>query len=194
MRCTPDSRTPSSGRNHKLRRKPVAHTLAHDIMDIYEFLAQHDIPYERVDHPPVFTCEEAERLVPPLPGVHTKNLFLRDKKGRNHVLVMVDHAKSVNLKALSSLLGLTNLSMASAERLQKHLGVEAGAVSILAVVNDTECAATVVVDSDVWNAEVLQCHPLVNTSTLAIRRTDIQRIFEITGHEWKIVDIPQPSG
>jgi len=160
------------------------------IMDIYEFLAQHGISYDRVDHPPVFTCEEAERLVPTLPGVHTKNLFLRDKKGRNHVLVMVDHAKSVNLKALSSLLGFTNLSMASAERLQKHLGVEPGAVSILAIVNDTECAATVVVDSDVWRADVLQCHPLVNTSTLAIRRSDIQRILKITGHEWKTVDIP----
>ena len=103
---------------------------------------------------------------------------------------MVDYAKSVNLKALSSLLSLTNLSMGSAERLQKHLGVEAGAVSILAIVNDTECAATVVVDSDVWKANVLQCHPLVNTSTLAIRRSDIQRILEITGHEWTVVDIP----
>ena len=162
-------------------------------MDIYEFLARHGIPYQRVDHPPVFTCEEAERLVPPLPGVHTKNLFLRDKKGRNHVLVMVDHAKSVNLKALSSLLGLTNLSMASAERLQKYLGVEAGAVSILAIVNDNECAATVVVDSDVWKADTLQCHPLVNTSTLAIHRSDIARILEITGHDWTVVDIPQSA-
>jgi len=159
-------------------------------MDIYELLARHGIAYERVDHPPVFTCEQAERLVPPLPGVHTKNLLLRDKKGRNHVLVMVDHAKSVDLKALSSVLGLTNLSMASAERLQKHLGVEAGAVSIVAVVNDTDCAATVVVDSDVWKADVLQCHPLVNTSTLAVRRTDIERILAITGHEWTVVDIP----
>ena len=88
-----------------------------------------------------------------------------------------------------AVLGLTNLSMASAEQLQKHLGVEAGAVSILAIVNNTKCAATVVVDSDVWKADVLQCRPLVNTSTLAIGRSDIQRILEITGHEWKVVDI-----
>lgn len=147
--------THSPGWNRQLRDNHAAHTLTVAIMDIYEFLTRHGISYDRVDHPPVFTCEEAERLVPPLPGVHTKNLFLRDKKGRRHVLVMVDHAKSVNLKALSSLLGLTNLSMASAERLQNHLGVEAGAVSILAIVNDTERAATVVVDSDVWKAEVL---------------------------------------
>jgi len=159
--------------------------------DIYQFLRQHGIPYERVDHPPVYTCDEADRLVPPLPGVHTKNLFVRDKKGRRHVLVVVDRRKTVDLKALSSLLGLTNLSLGSAERLKKHLGVEAGAVSVLAVVNDVEGAVNVVADADLWKADVLQCHPLVNTATLAIRRSDIERILEITGHRCTVVPVPE---
>ena len=158
--------------------------------DIYQFLAERGIAYERVDHPAVYTSEEAERLVPPLPGVHTKNLFLRDEKGRRHVLVVIDHRKSVNLKALSSLLGLSRLSFASAERLKKHLGIEAGAVSLLAILNDVEGAVEVVVDREVWKADVLQCHPLVNTSTLAIRRSDVERILEITGHTWRTVAIP----
>jgi len=158
--------------------------------DIYQFLAERGIAYERVDHPAVYTSEEAERLVPPLPGVHTKNLFLRDEKGRRHVLVVIDHRKSVNLKALSSLLGLSRLSFASADRLKKHLGIEAGAVSVLAIINDVEGAVEVVVDEEVWKADVLQCHPLVNTSTLAIRRSDVERILEITGHTWRTVVIP----
>ena len=162
-------------------------------MDVYQFLTQNGITYERVDHPPVLTCEQAEQLVPSMPGVHTKNLFVRDKKGRRHFLVVVDHRKPIDLKALSSLLGVTNLSLASSERLKRYLGIGTGAVSLLAIINDVEGAVHVVLDEDVWNADALQCHPLVNTSTLAIRRSDIERILEITGHKWTVVGIPKIS-
>mgnify|MGYP001070242727 CR=1 FL=1 len=72
-------------------------------MDIYAFLSEHEIEYERHDHPPVFTVEEALRLVPRLPAAKTKNLFVRDKKGRRHVLVVVGYDKTVDLKALAKL-------------------------------------------------------------------------------------------
>ena len=159
-------------------------------MDIYRFLSEHSIAYQRVDHPPVFTCEEAEQLVPPTPGADTKNLLVRDKKGRRHFLVVVGYDKSVDLKALSSTLGVSNLSLASSERLGRHLGVEPGAVSLLAVVNDSDGAVEVVLDADLWKADVLRCHPLVNTSTLAIHRDDIERILEITGHRYTILPVP----
>jgi Ala-tRNA(Pro) deacylase len=159
-------------------------------MDIYRFLAQHAIDYERVDHPPVFTCEQAEALVPPLPGAHTKNLFVRDKKGRRHFLVVVRHDKAVDLKALSSTLGVSNLSFASPQRLHQHLGIEPGAVSLLAVVQDGAGAVEVVLDADLSNEPVLQCHPLVNTSTLAIHRSDIERILKITDHRFVVVPVP----
>jgi Ala-tRNA(Pro) deacylase len=90
-------------------------------MDIYQFLADHDIEYERHDHPPVFTCEEAIRLVPPLPAAKTKNLFLRDRKGGRHFLVAVGYEKAVDLKALASLLGVSKLGFASAE---PHRGIK----------------------------------------------------------------------
>ena len=67
--------------------------------DIYEILDRHGISYERTDHPPVFTVEEADRLVPPLPGAKTKNLFLRDNKGKRHFLVVVSGDKQVDLEA-----------------------------------------------------------------------------------------------
>ena len=159
-------------------------------MDIYHFLASHSIPYERVDHPAVYTCEQAEQLVPPMPGTDTKNLLVRDKKGRRHFLVVVGYEKTVDLKALSLLLDVNGLSFASPERLMKYLCIEPGSVSLLAIVNDAECAVEVIVDEKVWQADVLKCHPLVNTSTLAIRRFDIEKILMITGHRWRVLSVP----
>ena len=159
-------------------------------MDIYNFLDSHSIPYERVDHPAVFTCEQAEQLVPPMPGTDTKNLLVRDKKGHRHFLVVVGYEKTVDLKALSPLLDVNGLSFASPERLMKYLGIEPGSVSLLAIINDIECAVDVIVDEKVWQADILKCHPLVNTSTLAIRRTDIEKILSVTGHRWRVLSVP----
>ena len=159
-------------------------------VDIYQFLTDHSIQYQRVDHPPVFTCEEAEKLVPPLPGADTKNLLVRDRKGKRHFLVVVGYEKSVDLKALSNVLEVSKLSFASAERLKKHLGIEPGSVSLLAIVNDSECAVEVIIDQELWQAEKLLCHPLVNTSTLSIDRTDIERIFQSTGHNFRVLEVP----
>ncbi len=159
-------------------------------MDIYQFLADHDIEYERHDHPPVFTCEEAERLVPDMPAARTKNLFLRDRKGRRHFLVVVGYEKAVDLKALTSLLGVRKLGFASPERLKRYLGVDAGSVSILGLVNDADQAVEVIVDEGLWGAETLRCHPLVNTSTLVISRDGIQRFLEITGHQVRVLNVP----
>lgn len=162
-------------------------------MDIYHFLDSHSIPYERVDHPAVYTCEQAEQLVPPMPGTDTKNLLVRDKKGRRHFLVVVGYEKTVELKALSLLLNVNGLSFASPERLMKYLGIEPGSVSLLAIVNDSECAVEVIVDEKIWQADVLKCHPLVNTSTLAIRRIDIEKILMATAHRWQVLSVPGTS-
>lgn len=162
-------------------------------MEIYQFLAEHGIEYERHDHPPVFTCEEAERLVPPMPAAKTKNLFLRDRKGRRHFLVVVGYEKAVDLKALTALLGVSKLGFASPARLEKYLGVDPGSVSILGLVNDVDGEVEVVVDEDLWEAEALRCHPLVNTSTLVISREDMQRFLELTGHRVQVLDVPGRS-
>jgi Ala-tRNA(Pro) deacylase len=160
------------------------------LIGIYEFLTRHDIAYQRQDHPAVFTCEEALRLVPPLPGAKTKNLFLRDRKGRRHFLVVVGYEKAVDLKALTKVLGVSKLGFASAERLQRYLGVDPGAVSMLGVLNDTQAEVELIVDRELWKAEAFQCHPLVNTSTLVISRKDLQRFFEATGHLVRLLDVP----
>ena len=159
-------------------------------MEIYQFLESNGIQYKRHDHPPVFTCEDVNRLVPDLPGRKTKNLFICDNKGKKHFLVTVPDEKSVDLKLLGEALGAKRLRFASADRLAKHLDLEPGAVTILGVMNDTAGKVGVVVDQAIWEADALQCHPLVNTATLVIPLDHLRRFLHATGHEPTVLDVP----
>jgi Ala-tRNA(Pro) deacylase len=161
--------------------------------DVYQFLADHQIRYERHDHPAVYTVADVERLVPALPAVKTKNLFLRDKKGRRHFLVAVPAQKRVDIKGLGAAIGSGHLSFGSADRLNRYLGVDPGSVTVLATINDPDHAVELYFDKVLWKEEVFQFHPLVNTSTLLISREDLGRFFEHTGHEVRLLDVPSQS-
>jgi Ala-tRNA(Pro) deacylase len=154
-------------------------------------LSEHGIAYARSDHPAVYTVEEAARWVPPLPGAKTKNLFLRDKPGRRHFLVCLPAAKQVDIKILSEAIGANRLSFGSAGRLKQHLGVEPGAVTLLAVFNDPAHAVELFVDEDLWRADAFQFHPLVNTATLVLSREAVARFVELTGHRMHLVKVPE---
>ncbi|MBI2463973.1 prolyl-tRNA synthetase associated domain-containing protein [Candidatus Peregrinibacteria bacterium] len=157
---------------------------------IYDFLKKYGIHYERFDHPAVFTCEESKKLCFDMPGNSTKNLFLRDKDGKRHFLVIVGHEKRVDLKKLKLLLGLSKLSFASEDRLKKYLGVEPGSVTLLGLIHDTNHSVEVIIDEKLWDKN-LQCHPLVNTATLVISREGIETFFKITGHIPKKINVPE---
>ena len=159
--------------------------------DIYEFLGNNNIEYKRHDHPPVFTVEDVYRLTPDLPGAKTKNLFLRDKKGNRHFLLVVPADKRINLKALPMVLESSKISFGSPDRLMKHLGITPGSVSLFAIVNDQENKVEVIIDESLWASEAFQFHPLVNTSTLVISRDSIKKILAASGHEVKILEIPE---
>ena len=161
--------------------------------DIYQFLAAHQIAYEQCDHPPVFTVEEASKFVPPLPGKKIKNLFLCDGKGRKHFLVVVGFEKMVDLKALGILLDVKNIRFGSSNRLKKYLDLTPGAVTILSVMNDPNHEVQVIVDKNIWEADALQCHPLVNTSTLVISLEGIKGFLNATGHKPHIIEVPGKS-
>ncbi|MCG8608827.1 prolyl-tRNA synthetase associated domain-containing protein [bacterium] len=158
--------------------------------DLFQFLDGHRISYDRHDHLPVFTCEEADRLVPDLAAAKTKNLFLRDNKGRRHFLVILSDRKTVDLKALRDRIGSSKLSLGSAERLQKYLGITPGAVSIFALINDSDNEVELIIDRDLWKEESFRFHPLVNTSTLVVSRDDIEKFLKGTRHEPTFLDIP----
>jgi len=160
------------------------------VTDIYQFLADHHIEYEQCDHPPVFTVEDVHRYVPPLPAAKTKNLFLRDGRGRRHFLVVVEGDKRIDLKALPGLLDCSRLRFGSPERLKKYLAVDPGSVTLLAIVNDLNKDVEVIIDDALWKSDAFQFHPLVNTSTLVISRENIKRFLDKTGHQFKIIDVP----
>lgn len=159
--------------------------------DLYQFLADHHIEYERYDHPAVYTIEEAARLVPPLPAARTKNLFLRDQKGRRHFLVIVAADKRVAIKVLHEAIGSGRLSFGSADRLKKYLGIEPGAVSLFALINDGSNQVELIIDAPLWKHGAFQFHPLVNTSTLVVSRENLKRFLDLTGHEAKMLDVPE---
>jgi len=159
-------------------------------MDIYDFLALHNISYQRFDHPAVFTCAQSKELAPEMPGAEAKSLFLRDKKKQLLIMLVAAFDKSVDLKAFSDQQALPRLSFGSAEQLMEVLGVEPGSVSLLALINDPQIRVKVYIDEDAWKADALCCHPLVNTATLSIPMSDIKRFLEITKHEFEIVKIP----
>lgn len=157
--------------------------------NLLQFLEDMGIEYQRCDHPPVFTVEEANRLVPPLPGAKTKNLFLRDRRGKRHFLVVVPGDQQVNMKEISVQLKAKNVSFASPERLWKYLGITPGSVSMLALFNDKEHQVELFIDQALWESDAFLCHPLVNTATLVISKEGIKAFFRATGHKVSLLGV-----
>ena len=151
-------------------------------------LAGLGIAVTTVEHPPVFTVEEARRHRGDLSGTHTKSLFLRDKKGAMWMVVCRED-RALDLKDLAARLGAKHLSFGSPERLLRHLGVIPGAVSPFAVVNDTERLVRVVLDRDVLRRDPIHLHPLDNAKTTAIAAADLVRFLEAEDHPPEVVDL-----
>ncbi len=157
--------------------------------DLIGFLNTHGISFVRHDHPAVFTCEEEIRHVPQSGAARTKNLFMRDRRGRRHLLLVTLCSKSVSIADFTEVADADRLSFASPERLMKHLGVEPGSVTVLGLVNDTAHAVELYIDADVWAAASIHAHPLRNDATLVLSHADVVRFLAATGHQARIVKV-----
>lgn len=155
------------------------------------FLEDHGIAYERHDHPAVFTVDQVTALGEIGRGQRTKNLFVRDKKGRRHILIVVPHDKQVDLTAVGERLNAGRLSFGSQQRLLDRLGVEPGSVTLMGVINDPEHAVEVVIDQKVWEADAVRCHPLANTSTVVLEAVGVRALFAATGHTPRVMEVPE---
>lgn len=149
---------------------------------LYDFLKQLGIPYTRHEHPPVYTVEEAEKYWQNIQGAHCKNLFLRNNKGNQHFLVVLEYSKRVDLSQLAEKTGAGKLSFASAGRLEKYLGLETGAVSPFGLINDTDKEVQLVLDKDLKKSESVNFHPNVNTATLTLTYSNFERFLEQCGN------------
>jgi Ala-tRNA(Pro) deacylase len=156
--------------------------------DLISRLERLGIETETVEHPAVFTVAESSELERRLPGGHTKNLFLKDKKDSLFLVVALGHAR-IDLKTLHKKLGCERLSFGRPELLMEVLGVPPGSVTPFALINDAAHRVTVILDADMMRYEQLNYHPLVNTATTSIAREDLYRFIRSCGHEPRIVAV-----
>lgn len=157
--------------------------------DLLAFLDRHGIVHSTIEHPPLFTVEQSKALRGEIPGGHTKNLFLKDKKDAIYLVVALE-STVIDLKGLHRLLGASGrFSFGSADLMRELIGVEPGSVTPFGVINDTAQRVTVVLDETMMKHDVLNYHPLVNTRTTAIARDDLVKFLRATGHEPRIVAV-----
>lgn len=161
--------------------------------ELFALLDRLGIVHATVEHPPLFTVEESQRLRGSIPGGHTKNLFLRDKKGRVFLVVALEDAE-IDLKTLHQRLGAGRFSFGPSELLREFLGVAPGAVTPFGAINDTEGRVIMVLDRAMMACAELNCHPLVNTMTTRIGSDDLVRFLRATGHEPRIMAVSTASG
>jgi Ala-tRNA(Pro) deacylase len=161
--------------------------------ELFAYLESLGIAHKSVSHLPLFTVEESRALRGKIPGAHTKNLFLRDKKGSVFLVVTLEDAV-LELRSLHRLLGASGrFSFGSADLMRELIGVEPGSVTPFAVINDKGLRVTVVLDAAMMAHEVLNFHPLVNTATTTISREALLKLLEATRHKPQIEPVSAPT-
>ncbi|WP_298325303.1 prolyl-tRNA synthetase associated domain-containing protein [Asticcacaulis sp.] len=138
-------------------------------------------------HEAVFRVGEGEGIKDALPGAHTKNLFLKDDKGQLW-LISAEQQTQINLKALPKVIGSGRLSFGSEERLYQALGVRPGSVTALALINDPEHKVRFILDQRLYEAEIVNFHPLINTATTALDQADFRRFLDKLGRDYRVID------
>jgi Ala-tRNA(Pro) deacylase len=137
--------------------------------ELFTLLDRIGVAHQTLRHPPVFRVEEGGQIKAALPGGHTKNLFLKDAKGRLWLVSALGET-AVDLKALPAAIGAGRLSFGSEALLHETLGVRAGSVTAFALINDPDHKVTLVLDAALTACEVVNFHPLTNTATTAVSR------------------------
>jgi Ala-tRNA(Pro) deacylase len=161
--------------------------------DLFAYLDRLGITHQTVTHPPLFTVEESQALRGKIPGGHSKNLFLRDKKSTLFLVSTLEDA-AIELKSLHRALGANGrFSFGSADLMRETLGIEPGAVTPFAALNDTARRVTVVLDTAMMAHPRLNFHPLRNTMTTTLAREDLVRFLTETGHPPRIEPVSLPG-
>ena len=161
--------------------------------ELFAALDRLGIAHPTVRHPPLFTVEQSQALRGTIPGGHTKNLYLRDKKGELLLVTALEDA-TIEFISLHRRLGATGrFSFGSSDLMMETLGVVPGAVTPFGAVNDTACRVSVVLDAALMEHAVITAHPLVNTMTTSIARQDLLKFLESTGHPPRIVAVSGPD-
>ena len=144
---------------------------------VYDALDGMGIQYEKYEHPPVFTGQEAAEHWGRIPATQVKNLFLRNKKGNRQYLVILEISKQADLRELVKIIGDDRFSFGSPERLMDTLGVTPGSVSPFGLLHPGSKDVRVIVDQDLRAARKLIFHPNLNTASVTITVADFERFL-----------------
>ncbi len=158
---------------------------------VYAALDALGVHYERHEHPAVFNAEDASRFWDPIQGVQCKNLFLRNKKGDRHYLVVLGIAKRADLKEIVKLVGDDRLSFGSPQRLMAELGLTPGSVSPFGLLNDADGSVRVLIDQDLRGAERLIFHPNINTASVVVSWADFERFLATRQNSVRVISLPK---
>lgn len=159
--------------------------------DLIAYLAALGVETTTVEHPPLHTVEDSQALRGDIPGGHTKNLFIKDKKNRLFLLVLGE-TTAIDLKRVHEKIGAQGrVSFASAELLEEVWGVKPGAVTPFGAINDKSGRVRVVLDEAMMRHERLNFHPLVNTRTIGLASADLVKFLRASGHEPLVVKLGQ---
>ncbi|CAL1690032.1 hypothetical protein MMB232_00152 [Brevundimonas subvibrioides] len=154
----------------------------HDRDSLLPWMAGQGIPQATTDHDAVFRVEEGLELKAALPGAHTKNLFLKDKKARLW-LISARQDTVIDLKAAPRIIGSDRLSFGNESLMWDTLGVRPGSVTALGLINDLDRRVTFVLDRRLWEADIVNFHPLTNTATTALSQAAFRQFLTAIGRE-----------
>lgn len=156
---------------------------------LLEQLDKLNVDYTIKEHPPVATVDAAREHWKGVPGTHCKNLFLRDKRGKQHYLIVLEKDQPFSFDRINEILGNEKVSFASERRLLKYLNLTPGSVTPFGVISDTENHVIVLFDEALRNSELINFHPNENTATLTLSFTDFERFMEQCGNSFKFIDL-----
>jgi Ala-tRNA(Pro) deacylase len=156
-----------------------------------QLLKELQISFSSFSHAAVFTAADVSLLAEPLPGIDTKNLFLRDEKKRRYVLLCVRAETRVNLKQIGKELGLKGITFCSPDELSKFLGLTPGSVCLFGLANDTERRVEGLIDNTLLLESEMQNHPLINTETLVLKVSDMLRFCAHIEHPLTPIAVPK---
>lgn len=156
---------------------------------VYQKLTELEIEYEKFDHVPIYTIEEAKGLNIPNKEYIAKNLFLRDDKKQNYYLILIKNSKKVDLADLKNKINSRRLSFASECELEKFLKLKKGSVTPLGVLNDVERKVKIIIDEEILKEEIVGVHPNDNDATVFMKTKDLIKLIELNGNSIKYIEV-----
>lgn len=160
--------------------------------DLMKKLENLEIEVETVEHPPLFTVDESKSLRGTISGGHTKNLFMKDKKGALFLLVVGEDA-TIDMKTMHKKLNCARLSFGKPDLLMEKLGVLPGSVTAFSIINDPNAEVRIIFDETLMTHEIINCHPLTNDATVSIKRDDLISFVQACGHQPTILSLADGS-